>query len=80
MPTYRDVSVQVTDSANTPLTEYGARKLERARLNTCYIQSKTDMPFRILIKPGESLFPAFEDEEEDEDKESSEGKNHSVFD
>ena len=56
MPTYRDLTVQVTDANDIPLTEYGVRKLDRAKLSTCYIQSETNKAFRIKIVPGDTYF------------------------
>ena len=70
MPFYRDLTVQVTDANDVPLTEYGVRKLDRARLSTCYIQSETDKAFRIRIVPGEYYF------EHSSDSSSEEGTLH----
>ncbi|KAK3717593.1 hypothetical protein LTR37_005659 [Vermiconidia calcicola] len=62
MPTYKDVSVQVTDANNEPLKEWGAQKRDRTKLSTCYIKSETNMAFRILIKPSQTLIRDYEDE------------------
>lgn len=74
MPTYRDVVVEVTDVENKALTEYGVRKRDRARLTTCYIQSKTDMAFRIRIKPVVHLMPQMVDSDKSDDG-PSEGRS-----
>ena len=72
MPTFRDITVHVTDASNEPLTEHGIHKRERAGLSTCYVQSKTDMQFRILIKPGDKMFPYSQREEGSSSEEGSE--------
>ena len=57
MPTYRSLDVRVTDGYDQPLPEYGTRTLDRRHLSTCYIESKTDKPFRIVITPTAVPFP-----------------------
>ncbi|KAF2485095.1 hypothetical protein BDY17DRAFT_321963 [Neohortaea acidophila] len=52
MPTYKNVTVQVTNATEVPLAEWGIRKLDRVNLTTCYIQSETDLAFRIRINPS----------------------------
>ncbi|KAK0362844.1 hypothetical protein LTR59_013118 [Friedmanniomyces endolithicus] len=66
MPTFRYITVHVTDKDNTPLQEYGTRKSERAKNTSCYIQSEYDMPFRISIKPSTLPFPEFETKKEEQ--------------
>ena len=61
MPVLRNIEVHVTDAYDVPLKEWGARKLERARLTTCYIQSETNKAFRISLRPAVLPFPDFED-------------------
>ncbi|KAK0306333.1 hypothetical protein LTR01_006191 [Friedmanniomyces endolithicus] len=60
MPTFRYITVHVTDKDNNPLQEYGIRKSDRAKNTSCYIQSEYNMPFRISIKPSTLPFPEFE--------------------
>ena len=56
MPTFRNLLVEVTDSNNIPLREYGVRKSDRAREISCYIQSDNDKPFRILFRTLREIF------------------------
>ncbi|KAK0943777.1 hypothetical protein LTR48_005374 [Friedmanniomyces endolithicus] len=66
MPTFRYITVHVTDKDNTPLQEYGIRKSDRAKNTSCYIQSEYDMPFRISIKPSTLPFPEFDTKAEEQ--------------
>ena len=51
MPHYKNVIVEVTNTDNVALREYGKQKRDRSGLTTCYIQSVADMKFYIRIKP-----------------------------
>ncbi|KAK1811256.1 hypothetical protein LTR12_014364 [Friedmanniomyces endolithicus] len=66
MPTFRCITVHVTDKDNTPLQEYGIRKSDRAKNTSCYIQSEYDMPFRISIRPSTLPFPEFDAKAEEQ--------------
>lgn len=50
MPDLRGVTVHVTDASGTDLQEWGVQNLWGDKVSA-YIQSKTDMPFRITILP-----------------------------
>ncbi|TKA68797.1 hypothetical protein B0A55_09016 [Friedmanniomyces simplex] len=65
MPTFRSVTVHVTDKNDVPLEEHGVRKSDRAKNTSCYVLSENDMPFRISIKPSVLPFPEFEREAEE---------------
>ncbi|KAK4544707.1 hypothetical protein LTR36_003956 [Oleoguttula mirabilis] len=67
MPAYRGVTVHVTDRDDAPLEEWGVRKHDRSHSTTCYIQSQTDMAFRIYIKP-ELPFQEFWTEREEQER------------
>lgn len=66
MPKYRSITVHVTDRHGNALTEWGVQKLDRSKLTSCYIQSETDMAFRISIKP-ELPFAELKKQQEEED-------------
>ncbi|KAK0888104.1 hypothetical protein LTR02_016615 [Friedmanniomyces endolithicus] len=66
MPTFRYITVHVTDKNNTPLQEHGIRKSDRAKNTSCYIQSEYDMPLRISIKPSTLPFPEFDTKAEEQ--------------
>ncbi|KAK5719387.1 hypothetical protein LTR15_007910 [Elasticomyces elasticus] len=66
MPTYRSLDVHVTDKQDVPLQEYGVRKNERAHQTSCYVESRSNMPFRITIKPTTLPWPQFDGAEIDD--------------
>ncbi|KAK5123676.1 hypothetical protein LTR85_002312 [Meristemomyces frigidus] len=67
MPTYRGVTVHVTDGHDNPLPVWGTQKRDRSHLTTCYIQSENNMAFRVSIK-AELPFEDFEREREEEER------------
>ena len=51
MPEVRDIEVHVTSSEGVELPEWGIHTFRRSHKTSAYIQSKTDMLFRVSIKP-----------------------------
>ena len=51
MPELRDIKVHVTSSEGVELQEWGVHSFRRNHKTSAYIQSKTDMPFRLSITP-----------------------------
>lgn len=51
MPNFRGLTVRIIDGNNKPLEEYGTRSLERASTISSYIQSKSDLQFKVEIQP-----------------------------
>jgi hypothetical protein len=51
MPELRDVTVNVTDDRGNALKEWGMQRLRSQDKVSAYIQSTTDMPFRVSIQP-----------------------------
>lgn len=51
MPEVRDIKVHVTSSEGVELPEWGVHTFRRNHKTSAYIQSKTDMPFRVSITP-----------------------------
>lgn len=51
MPSLRDLEIHVTDKHRNPLPEYGIQKMSKANLISCFIESKTDTPFQVSVKP-----------------------------
>lgn len=51
MPSLYGLTVSIVDENLHPLEEYGTRRLHRASTASCYIQSKTDMIFRVKVEP-----------------------------
>lgn len=51
MPQLRDITVRVTDGDGHDLEEWGVRTIHGKKLVSAYIQSTTDMPFRISVRP-----------------------------
>jgi hypothetical protein len=51
MPEIRDITVRVTSSEGVELPEWGVHSFRRNHKASAYIQSKTDMPFRVSITP-----------------------------
>ena len=74
MPHYKNVTVEVTNTDNVALREYGKQKRDRSGLTTCYIQSVADMKFYIRIKPT-MPWPEFEQQNNaiDDDEPEDEG-------
>ncbi|KAL8813626.1 MAG: hypothetical protein Q9200_000108 [Gallowayella weberi] len=50
MPQLRDVTVHVTDVDGNPFEEWGVQSLRGNKIST-YIESTTDVPFRISVQP-----------------------------
>ncbi|KAI9717553.1 MAG: hypothetical protein M1812_004694 [Candelaria pacifica] len=51
MPQIRNLTVRVTTSSGEELKEWGVQHLRKANVTSCYVQSETDMAFRISIQP-----------------------------
>lgn len=51
MPTLEGVTVNVTDDKGTRLKEWGIQSLRSQNKVSAYIQSATDMPFRVSVQP-----------------------------
>ncbi len=51
MPEYRDITVHVTTSEGEDLPEWGVQRFRHINKTSAYIQSQTDMPFRVTITP-----------------------------
>ncbi|KAI9812330.1 MAG: hypothetical protein M1827_004779 [Pycnora praestabilis] len=51
MPELRDVTIQVTTTEGEPLKEWGVQHFRRNNKCSCYVQSKTDMSFRVSLQP-----------------------------
>lgn len=51
MPSIRDVAVHVTDADGRELSEWGVQTFRRNNTVSCYIESKTGMPFRVSLQP-----------------------------
>lgn len=59
MPSLRDLEVHVTDGQGTVLDEYGVQKISKSNLVSCFIESKSDQPFRVTVKPTAMPFPGY---------------------
>ncbi|KAK5682247.1 hypothetical protein LTS10_005373 [Elasticomyces elasticus] len=77
IPTYRSLDVHITDKEDIPLQEYGVRKNERAHQTSCYVESRSNMPFRITIKPTTLPWPHLDGAEIDD---SQAGKEDTLQD
>lgn len=64
MPTYREVTVEVTDTNGVPFKEYGFSKRDRQKRSYCYIQSETDKQFHIRIASDHTLAEICGDEDD----------------
>lgn len=59
MPTIRNITVHVTTTNGTPLREHGIQTFSSNKsMISCFIESKTDMPFHITVQPT-MPFPDF---------------------
>lgn len=50
MPIYKNINVEIKDVHWDSLREYGAQTHNRSGLQSCYIESKDGMRFKIFIK------------------------------
>ncbi len=57
MPEVRDITVHVTTSEGVELPEWGVHTFRRNNKTSAYIQSKTDMSFRVSITPKIPYIP-----------------------
>ena len=51
MPELRNVLVHVTTRDGEPLREWGTQKIDRSGQVTCFVQSQTDMAFKVSVQP-----------------------------
>lgn len=51
MPTLRNVTVHITTPTGQPLEEFGLQRLRNRPRVSCFIESRSDMPFRVSLQP-----------------------------
>jgi hypothetical protein len=51
MPSFRDITVHVLDQNERPLGEWGTRNLKGKNICSCYIESVTNLQFKISVTP-----------------------------
>jgi len=79
MPTFRDVTIHVTDKNNVPLVEWGVRQHNRSRQISCFIQSVTDMRFCVSLKPAKLPFPTWHDSSDEDDDDDDDYYNDDEY-
>ena len=56
MPEYKGVSIKVTTQEGVELDEYGVKSMTRRNFCSAYVQSETDVSFKISLTPDISFF------------------------
>src|ERR1700733_9984272 len=56
MPAYKGVTIKVTTQEGVELDEYGLKSMTRRNFCSAYVQSETDVSFKISLTPDISFF------------------------
>jgi len=56
MPEYKGVTIKVTTQEGVELDEYGVKSMTRHNFCSAYVQSETDVSFKISLTPDISFF------------------------
>ena len=78
MPTFKDVTIHITSLDGAPLAEFGLQTLQKSGKISCFIESKSNLPFRISVSPT-IPFPAFTSAAAEQQQHGSDNRGSTAF-